>query len=355
MMIDRQVPITIITGFVGAGKTTLILNLLPQLRAIDPTYRLSFIKNEIGDLAVDTALAAAAELRSTRELLGSCICCTNVGQLGHAIEEILQDDPDRIVIETSGSAEPLKLVLEVQRLASTTGRITLDGVISVIDVLNWEGYNSTSFTAKLQAKQTDLIILNKWEEAGEVRLERVLDMLGDMDVDTPHIKSSHGHISQDLLFGIDRKLAVDGTETASTEHEITHAQHHQEELECLSITVTAPDGRPNIDMFRLNTLIWKAPRDEIYRIKAILYPREKPVTTHSNKLSNEDNQNLAWILNWSFGRFTWTPSVIDSTSMPPSRISLFLARSEAVKWKQRLESEEFLSVPNATIKVVRKL
>lgn len=133
-----RLPITIITGFAGSGKTTLILNLLPQLRAENPGYKLALIKNEIGDLNVDTQLAAAAEMSGSQELLGDCICCTNIGQIGDALATLDKEcNPDRIIIETSGSAEPLKLVLEVNRLAKESGRYELDGIVSVVDAENW--------------------------------------------------------------------------------------------------------------------------------------------------------------------------------------------------------------------------
>jgi G3E family GTPase len=139
-----RIPITIITGFAGSGKTTLILNLLPQLRAENPGYKLALIKNEIGDLNVDSQLAAAAEMTGSQELLGDCICCTNVGQIGDALATLDKEcNPDRIIIETSGSAEPLKLVLEVNRLAKESGRYELDGIISVVDAENWYVPNET--------------------------------------------------------------------------------------------------------------------------------------------------------------------------------------------------------------------
>lgn len=143
--ISNRIAITIVTGFVGAGKTKLILNLVPQLRAENTGYKLALIKNEIGDNAVDTQLAAAAEMTASKELLGDCICCTNVGQIGDALAMLdAENHPDRIVIETSGSAEPLKLVLEVNRLSKETGRYALDGVISVVDAENWGGESASS-------------------------------------------------------------------------------------------------------------------------------------------------------------------------------------------------------------------
>ena len=143
------IPITIITGFLGSGKTTLILNLLPQLH---PTYRLALLKNEFGDLAVDSQLASSRAISGVQELLNGCICCNLVGQLKDALEALRTEvNPDRIVVETSGSAFPATLAMEVNRLAKDTGNYVLDGVLSVVDVENWKGYEDTSYTAKVQA------------------------------------------------------------------------------------------------------------------------------------------------------------------------------------------------------------
>ncbi|KAG8626978.1 hypothetical protein KVT40_005923 [Elsinoe batatas] len=334
------VPITILTGFVGTGKTTLLLNLLPQLRKLDPSYRLSMIKNEIGDLAVDSALANSAELSSSRELLGSCICCTNVGQLGSALEELLQDNPDRIVIETSGSAEPIKLVVEINRLATETGRYALDGVISVIDVQNWEGYSSTSYTAKLQAKQTDLIVLNKWEEAGEDKLDRVLDRLGDLDVETPNVKSDKGWVNVELLFGLDRKMVKGLVKDDGHSHE--DGKHdHNEEMECLSIVING-SGEGDVDVQKLDELLKKAPKDEVFRIKAIVHSKKPPIGYKDDTV--EDGAFGRYILNWSFGRHTWTKDNTTPSDAPSIRMSLFLARYESNKWTKRLESGQYISL-----------
>src|SRR5690606_26938890 len=147
------IPITIVTGFLGSGKTTLILNLLPQLRAKNPDYKLALLKNEFGDLAVDSQLASSSAVSGVQELLNGCICCNLVGQLSEALTELSEGmNPDRIVVETSGSAFPSTLALEVNRLARETGKYVLDGVVSVLDVENWKGYEDTSYTARIQAQ-----------------------------------------------------------------------------------------------------------------------------------------------------------------------------------------------------------
>ncbi|KAK4966026.1 hypothetical protein LTR66_012083 [Elasticomyces elasticus] len=342
-----RVPITVITGFVGSGKTTLILNLLPQLRKSNPNYKLALIKNEIGDNNIDTQLAEAAEMTGTRELLGACICCTNVGQIGHALAELDEEvRPDRIVIETSGSAEPIKLVVELNRLAAETGRYELDGVVSVIDVENWGGYASTSYTAKLQAKQTDVIVMNKWENVSETQYETCLDRLGDMDVGTPYLKSQRGRVDVDLLFGLDAKMARDWSdESRSQSH--SHSQDHMGEMECLSVTLSSNERGVGVNMPKLELLLRSAPKDEVFRIKAILYTTAAPKAsdgTTTAQGSDAPGKLSRYVLNWAFGRWTWSFTPSPDTEETVLRMSIFTAQYESNKWQKRLEAGQYIAV-----------
>jgi G3E family GTPase len=344
----RRIPITIITGFVGSGKTTLILNLLPQLKAENPGYKLALIKNEIGDLNVDTQLAAAAEMTGSKELLGDCICCTNVGQIEDALATLDREtNPDRIIIETSGSAEPLKLVLEVNRISKAAGRYELDGIISVIDAENWGGYANTSYTAKLQAKQTDLIVINKWESLDERAFDLFLDKLGDLDVDTPQTKSHKGSISKDLLFGFDRKLARawvhdhHGHDHAHSHH---HKHDHSSEMECLSVSLTSSNPEASVDLTKLETLLKTAPKDEVYRIKAVLYSSVPPKTSDGSEVNGVKSGRSRYILNWSFGRWTWSHDDVVDPNAPVLRMSIFTAQYESNKWLKRIESGQYIGI-----------
>jgi G3E family GTPase len=324
------IPITIITGFLGSGKTTLILNLIPQL---PPSYRLALIKNEFGDVAIDSQLASSSAIAGTKELLNGCICCNLVGSLGDALEELrTTQNPDRIVIETSGSAFPATLALEVGRIAKETGHYELDGVVSVIDVENWRGYEDTSVTAKLQAKYTDLIVLNKWESVSERALDEVIDRILDLELDvpTPREKSDHGWVSADVLLGLDAKLAR-GLKKGSAkrqEHSHTnghshgHDHDHHSEVEVLSVTLSSASQPNGVDLTSLDTLLHDAPKDEVYRIKAILYALAAPIPSSGQKAPAPQNPGFParYILNWAFGRwnFTIVPSGDLTTNATPS-------------------------------------
>ena len=345
-----RIPITIITGFAGSGKTTLILSLVPQLRAENPGYKLALIKNEIGDVNVDSQLAQAAEMAGSKELLGDCICCTNVGQIEDALASLdKENNPDRIIIETSGSAEPLKLVLEVNRLAKATKRYELDGVVSVIDAENWTGYASTSYTAKLQAKQTDLIVINKWEVLSERDFDIFLDRLGDLDVDTPQTKSDKGWISKEVLFGFDTKLARAWlTEDSKHNHSHSHDDQHKHtsEIECISVNMTSESPEASLDLKKLEGLLKAAPKDEVYRVKAIVYSSSYPKTSEGEEVPGEKHGRARRILNWSFGRWTWTSDSVDDSQAPVLRMSIFTAPYESNKWMKKVEQGSFISLDN---------
>ncbi|KAI9718329.1 MAG: hypothetical protein M1828_006731 [Chrysothrix sp. TS-e1954] len=354
-------PVTILTGFLGAGKTTLILNLIPQL---PKDYKLALLKNELGDLAIDSQLATSASISSVRELLNGCICCNLVGQLSDALRELRAERlPDRIIIETSGSAFPATLAMEVNRLAREANEFVLDGVISVIDVENWKGYEDTSVTAKLQARYTDLVIFNKWERVGERRFDDCLDRLGDLEVETPWVKSDIGNVKADVLLGIDgalaRKLAESTINHDGSSHEHEPSGSHQSEVDVLSVRLQVDnDSSAGVDLGKLQTFLEHAPKDAVYRIKALLYANSTPKSSDGEPVGPAQSAGSAkssrYILNWAFGRWTFTftdaPAVAKENSInePLLQMTVVLAKYEANNWKKRIENGGMIAVADDT-------
>lgn len=349
------IPITVITGFLGAGKTTILLNLIPQL---PKNYKLALLKNEFGDVAIDSQLASASAISGVQELLNGCICCNLVGQLEDALETLRNEvAPDRIIIETSGSAFPATLAMEINRIGRNTGYFGLDGVVMVIDVENWKGYEDTSYTAKLQARYTDLIVFNKWENVSEREFEDCVDRVGALEVQYSYIESRRGWVDKDVLLGMDDALAKglvvstsDGEHVGEHPHE--HASHHQDEVEVLDVNLSTTEEifQYGADITALLQFLSSAPKDEIYRIKAII-AASRPPQTSSDDLAwvttstpFEENPYIRYyILNWAFGRWTFTAS--QSSALAPKtvmRMTVILARGEADKWKARLESADYL-------------
>ena len=130
-----RVPCTVITGFLGAGKTTLIRNLLEQSGG----KRLAVVVNEFGDIGIDGEILRSCGVESCTdedivELANGCICCTVADDFVPALDKILAREPrvDHILIETSGLALPKPLVQAFQ-WPGVRNRVTVDGVVAVVD------------------------------------------------------------------------------------------------------------------------------------------------------------------------------------------------------------------------------
>ncbi|WWC68228.1 uncharacterized protein I206_102151 [Kwoniella pini CBS 10737] len=185
---DSPIPVTCFTGFLD--------------------YKVVLLKNEYGDVEVDSLLASQSNISGVSEILNGCLCCTMVGLVENALKEIRDTmKPDRIIIESSGSAFPATLALQIRQLEPEGFK--LDGVVTVVDCLNFKGYEDSSPSAKLQAKYTDLLLLSKHHLINERQMDDLIDSLNDLNDETPKIKvgpSGENPPKPELIFGLDTKL-----------------------------------------------------------------------------------------------------------------------------------------------------
>lgn len=198
-----ETPTTVITGALGSGKTTIIVNLVKQL---PQDYKLVWLKNEYGDVNIDSELANESNIK-TAEVLNGCLCCVLIGKLSDAIAEILQKySPERLIIETAGTAHPFPIVNEIHN----TEGIFLDGLITVVDALNYQVFEDKSYLARKQAEYVDLFIINKTGLVKEKELEDVLDDVYDLYPNTPKVQTKDGTVQPDLLIGLDSRFISKG-------------------------------------------------------------------------------------------------------------------------------------------------
>ncbi|RIB05192.1 CobW/HypB/UreG, nucleotide-binding domain-containing protein [Gigaspora rosea] len=356
-MQERQtnsIPVTVFTGFLGSGKTTIILSLLSR---VPKGYKLCLLKNEFGDAEVDSELAKENNLE-VQEIINGCLCCVLVGQMKSALIELKDKyNPDRIIIETSGSTFPAPISWQIREMSEDG--FTLDSIITVIDCINFRGYEDTSYTAKMQAQYTDIILLNKHELVEERELDLVIDHINELNTDTPKIKcEGKNGVSPDLIFGIDTKLfslaTTEGGEKSFSELIDSQIQdHHSTEIDLIQVTVEMqqPNNYYENDSLQLDqvegslvektsdhkidlpfplmmqqfiTFLESLPKDDIYRLKGLVrlidgseFMQNDTLTQTNNNQPAEvkKNNGQLYIINHAFGRYTITP-IQRSHSLP---------------------------------------
>jgi len=245
-----KTPATVVTGFLGAGKTTLIRHMLQNAGG----KRIALIINEFGDLGVDGDILKGCGIENCSEddiveLSNGCICCTVADEFIPTLEKLLArpDRPDHIVIETSGLALPQPLVRAFNWPGIST-RVTVDGVISVVDGkavaegrfahdvaavdaqratdenLDHETPLSELFDDQLAC--ADLIVINKSDlltDAQGDTLSASLRASARKGVQILH--STMGALPVEVLLG--QNIAAEND--LETRHEIHHHHHHDDD------------------------------------------------------------------------------------------------------------------------------
>ena len=220
--------IDIISGFLGAGKTTLIKKM------IDEAFRgekIVLIENEFGEIGIDGGFLQDAGVQ-INEMNSGCICCSLVGDFGRALEQVLTDlAPDRIIIEPSGVGK-LSDVISAVKGAASSGAV-LNGFTTVADVNKCKMYikNFGEFYCD-QIANAGCIILSHTAKAKPEKIEECVALLRAHNADAVIVTTDWDALSgKDLLDAMERKdtLASDLEELAH-EH---HAHHgHGEECHC---------------------------------------------------------------------------------------------------------------------------
>ncbi|MEN3388984.1 cobalamin biosynthesis protein CobW [Brucella melitensis] len=245
-MQGQKIPATVITGFLGSGKTTMIRNLLENANG----KRIALIINEFGDLGVDGGILKGCGIETCREgdvieLNNGCICCTVADDFIPTMTKLLdrEDRPDHIVIETSGLALPQPLVAAFNWPEIKT-QVTVDGVVTVIDAaavaegrfaddhdkvdvqraadesLDHESSLEELFEDQIHA--ADLIVLNKADLIDAAKLDSVkADVAERSSRRVNMVPASFGKLGADVLLG----LGV-GTEDDIVNRRSHHEAHH---------------------------------------------------------------------------------------------------------------------------------
>ena len=217
--------IEIFSGFLGAGKTTLIKKLIAEAYAGE---KLVLIENEFGEIGIDGAFLQEAGIEIT-EMNSGCICCSLVGDFSEALKKVLEQfHPDRILIEPSGVGK----LSDVKRAVSgvLTDDVVIESCVAVVDAKKARVYrkNFGEFYVN-QIEAADCVVLSRSQDVSEERLNEVLAMVRELNENAAVVAAPW-----DKLTGADLKRAIEKSDTLQASMEALkkdHHHHHGEECD----------------------------------------------------------------------------------------------------------------------------
>ena len=233
--VEQRIPITLLSGFLGAGKTTLINHLLSDPNA----GKIAVIVNEFGEIGIDGDLISRAS-EDMLELTNGCICCAAQGDLMDGLNKLFlrkvglaepKIEFDKIVIETTGIADPSPLAKLLYTDLKLDLTFKLDAVLTVVDLKHVEREIANSIEAQKQIAIADKIIFNKRDMVDDAAFERATAVVSALNPFSRKEVTSYGVLAVDKIVDLDlfdpknRDDAVGewlGSDNSVTEHDHHH-------------------------------------------------------------------------------------------------------------------------------------
>ncbi|HPF52537.1 MAG TPA: GTP-binding protein [Draconibacterium sp.] len=263
MPAKSKIPVTIITGFLGAGKTTFINQLLQKYS----NTKFALVENEFGEVAIDTKLVKGLNASQMFELKEGCICCTITDEYELTLFELAQRFPDveHLLIETTGIADPAPVIQPFLRDEKLKEIYSFNGTICLLDAIYYGQIQEKEISLK-QLAVSDLILINKSEQLKKGQRNVWLKEIGKLNPFARLIFTEFGNASEISLDKIVQKTRTSfDFVSLSTSH--IHITTKLLEFE-------KPMSKP--EFLRWFTYLMDVNKRAIYRVKGILYFENEP-------------------------------------------------------------------------------
>jgi G3E family GTPase len=280
----ENISITILTGFLGSGKTTILSSLIKHKLMANA----AIIINEFGEIGLDHDLIETTD-ENVIELQNGCICCTIQGDLKSTLLNLLKKmekgeiSPfNHVIIETTGLADPVPIIhtlmtsLDLQRIYS------IDGVITVIDSINGESTYNVHEEAVKQTAFADRIVLSKTDIADEARVNSLTKRIRTINPKVTIIRSNMNSVPVAKLLGLNDynpqnkdwnvREWLEIEKNKSSKHLHHHHDHdvnrHGDDIETFAMVTSQPVSMTSLNFFL--ELLMSQMGENILRIKGIL-------------------------------------------------------------------------------------
>ncbi|MFH1785878.1 MAG: CobW family GTP-binding protein [Candidatus Micrarchaeota archaeon] len=192
-----KTPVTIVTGYLGSGKTTLLRKIIGETKK-----KIAILMNEFGNIAIDGKIIEGKNIKIT-ELAGGCVCCSLAGELEEAMKEIIKTvNPDWMIVETTGVAEPSALAYDVMK---NIEGVRLDAIVTVVDADALVKFTNLGHTGTEQIELADVLIVNKSDLVTREQLVGIKQKLTTMNYRAIQVETRYCQVDLDFIFGVERE------------------------------------------------------------------------------------------------------------------------------------------------------
>ncbi|MGW9856616.1 G3E family GTPase [Staphylococcus hominis] len=263
---NQKISITIISGFLGSGKTTFLNNYIRQLLKKDE--KITIIMNEFGAFDVDSLLIK--ENVAVKSLINGCVCCDLNNDLVLQLQSLIKEgESQHILIESTGIAHPLEIFTACQDPTIVDG-VEIPNIIGLVDALRFNNrMKYTSETNKLmeeQIKYSDLIILNKIDLVSKVELENIKAQLVSINAKATVYVTTYCKTDDVVVINKSNNI-----------NKHVHVHHHN--VQSMKYTFTSPIDRQLFYQF-----ILRLP-DEVFRLKGFVKFNDQPDSVYEFQFS----------------------------------------------------------------------
>ena len=279
-MISKK-PVTIISGFLGAGKTTFLNRIIHQ----HPKVKFAIIENELGAINIDSQLVINNQDGSIYELSNGCICCSVNGEFSEILKDLVLSDLefDHLLIETTGIAHPTSIAEVFVNNPLIKESFYIDSIITLVDVLNFMQNITNCEETVRQVATADTIIINKIDDSSESNLRQVEQYISKINPTAIRHKTSYGKLDTTPLLKI-KAFSQDKAEKDTLmffpvqqtieKQSVVEVKTNQHQIQAHHMLISEPFDPQKFEFWMKYYL--KFNQDKLFRAKGILHFKDEP-------------------------------------------------------------------------------